>query len=798
MTKKFTYEELEQRIKELEEAERGLKQSEEALRESEERFSTIFNNNPAAIALTRIEDNRLVEVNEAWQELTVYTHGEAVGREVYDLNLWVNPKQREQLIETMNNKGFAQGEVLIRRKSGEISNVLMTVVIVTLSGGRYLLTMGQDISDRKLAETALRESEIKYRSLFENAIEGFFQSTPSGEFISVNPAFAKIIGYESPEELISNTSDIALQYYVNPRDRTYYHQILQQKGTIENYEFRAKRKDGSPIWVSCSSRAFFDENGKILRYEGILIDINERKLAEEAIRDSEKRFRSLIESAPDGIVVTDENGFITTWNDGAHKIFGFSAAEVIGQPVTLLMPDHYRQAHREGMRRLVATSEKKLIGKTIELEGLRKDKTVFPLELSLSTWMLMENRFFAAIARDITKRKKIESRLQQSQKMESIGNLAGGIAHDFNNILSSVIGFTELALDEVEEGSNVEDYLQDVYAAGERAKDLVKQILTFARQSEEEVKPIQIDIIIKEVLAFIRSSIPASVEIKKQIRSDSFILGNGTQVHQILMNLCTNAAHAMEAKGGLLSVNLKEVVIDRQGHLNKLDLTTGDYVEIAISDTGVGIPPEAIGAIFEPYYTTKGVGEGTGMGLALVHSIVESYGGRVTVESTLGEGTTFTIYLPITKKRRKSNPYVARDIPAGSERILLVDDEEQIVKVNRRMLSNLGYYVISETSSIDALETFRSRPDEFDLVITDMAMPKMTGEILAIELLKIRPEIPIILCTGFSKNMSVEKASEIGIKAFIHKPIVKADLTKTIRKVLDEAKSMIGKVISNT
>jgi signal transduction histidine kinase/ActR/RegA family two-component response regulator len=384
--------------------------------------------------------------------------------------------------------------------------------------------------------------------------------------------------------------------------------------------------------------------------------------------------------------------------------------------------------------------------------------------------------------------RELENKLIQAHKLESIGTLAGGIAHDFNNILSSIIGFTELALGEVEKGTMIEDDLQEVYAGGKRAKELVNQILAFARQSEEEIKPVQVSPIVKELLKFIRSSIPTTIEIKSNINSDSLIMGNGTQIHQIMMNLCTNAAHALESSGGEIEVILEDESIEKKSELIELGLNEGEYLKIVVSDTGSGIDPSIIGSIFEPYFTTKEIGEGTGMGLAMVHGIVTSYEGKIFVDSKLGEGTEFKIYIPTTNQRLDSKPYEKEESPGGTEKILFIDDEAPIAKMGSQMLSRLGYDVTTRISGIDALELFREHPDRFDLVITDMTMPNITGTILSKELLKLNPDIPIILCTGYSKSITEETAQKLGIKAFGFKPFIQADLAKTVREVLDEAK----------
>jgi len=389
----------------------------------------------------------------------------------------------------------------------------------------------------------------------------------------------------------------------------------------------------------------------------------------------------------------------------------------------------------------------------------------------------------------ISEKLNVELKLQQVQRMEAIGTLAGGIAHDFNNILSSILGYTELALETLKAESPLKVDLQKVYAAGLRAKDLVSQILAFARQSDETLEPIQIDSITKEVLKFIRSSLPTTIEIIHHLDSKSFIMGDPTQVHRIIMNLATNAAHAMQDKGGTLKISLKDIQVDETTHEGNTRLKSGNYIELTVSDNGHGIEPHVIDKIFEPYFTTKVPGEGTGLGLAMVHGIVDSYGGKIFVESTPGIETVFKIYLPICRESIIHEPYMSKDLPKGDERILFVDDEVQIAAVARRMLGQLGYSVTTRTNSLEALKLFQSKPDDFDLVISDMTMPTMTGDQLARRIIDIRPDIPFILFTGYSKNISEMKILEIGIKALSYKPIVREDLAKTVRKILDEAKN---------
>lgn len=376
---------------------------------------------------------------------------------------------------------------------------------------------------------------------------------------------------------------------------------------------------------------------------------------------------------------------------------------------------------------------------------------------------------------------KLERQLQQSQKMESIGNLAGGIAHDFNNILAAILGFTELALDDVQKGSAMEEKLQEIYAGGTRAKEIVNQILAFARQSSEEVKPTRVDSIVIEALKLIRPSTPSTIEIRQDIDSHALVMGNATQIHQIMINLCTNAAHAMEQSGGVMEVSLKDVFFnegDQEG------FSAGHYIQLLVRDTGYGIAEEHLDSIFDPYFTTKKIGQGTGMGLAMTRGIIDNYGGFIDVESLPSEKTTFSIYLPVISGFAEEIIDQVQECYCGQESILLVDDEPSLVRVGKRMLEKLGYTVTSTTSSHDALQLFRGAPERFALVVTDMTMPHMTGDQLAIQLREIKPDIRVILCTGYSSKIDAEAVDEIGIDAFIYKPFSQADLANTVRTVL--------------
>lgn len=390
---------------------------------------------------------------------------------------------------------------------------------------------------------------------------------------------------------------------------------------------------------------------------------------------------------------------------------------------------------------------------------------------------------------DITDRKKLEVQLQQAQKMESIGNLAGGIAHDFNNLLFPIIGLSEMLQEDLPEGSPQHKHAKGIFTAGRRAGDLVKQILTFSRQTEHKMTKVRVQTILREVLKLIHSTIPSNIEIHHKIQQDcGAILADPTQIHQIAMNLITNAFHAVEEKNGAIDIELKQITLNDNELPDSL-LSPGQYIRLCVSDNGIGISQNIIHKIFEPYFTTKKQGKGTGLGLAVVYGIVKEHSGDIKVYSENGKGTSFSIYLPLMKKNDRIEAVdVEPEMVTGNEKILLVDDEAQVANLQGQILSRLGYQVTVKTSSIEALNVFKSETNAFDLVVSDMTMPKMTGDQLAEKLLSIRADIPIIICTGFSEKMNKIRAKEMGVKGFLMKPVTKLEMAQLVRTVLDEAK----------
>ncbi|MGD8548448.1 MAG: ATP-binding protein [Desulfobacterales bacterium] len=525
-----------------------------------------------------------------------------------------------------------------------------------------------------------------------------------------------------------------------------------------------------------------------------------QKQAEEELRESKERFKFLAEKMAD-IVWTVNLDFQTTYvSPSIEKILGFTPEERKRQTLEeMITPESLKRVQMmflEELRRDETGNADPDRSVTIEVEYYRKDGSTVWMENSVKAMRDNSGAIdgMYGVSRDITERKiaeeektKLQSQLQQVQKMESIGTLAGGIAHDFNNILGIIVGNTELAMDDVPEWHPARQNLKEIRTASIRARDVVKQIMAFSRQSPQQMKPVRIIPIIKESLKLLRSSIPTTIEIHQNISSESdTVRADPTQINQVLINLCTNAVHAMGEKGGVLEVRLEDIEVNSSSAVHYHDLSSGKYVRLTVNDTGHGIEPNILERIFDPYFTTKEVGRGSGMGLSVVHGIVKSHGGTISVISEPGEGTIFHVLFPGIEDEPEPEVDVAVEIPRGKERILFVDDEKAMVDTIQPMIERLGYTVIARTSSIEALEAFRANPGRFDLVITDFTMPNMTGMELAKALLKLRSDIPIVLCTGYSEHINEDKAKASGIRAFLLKPVVLDEIANTIRKVLDK------------
>jgi PAS domain S-box-containing protein len=536
---------------------------------------------------------------------------------------------------------------------------------------------------------------------------------------------------------------------------------------------------------------------KVKSREKSLADSNTRLFEESiehlktgnALRESESRFRDLVEMLPEAIFEADTEMRLTFVNKQAYAMFGYTEEDFNNglNVLDMLSPKDCEKAFRNYIKKIDEVE-----AGAVEYSGKRKDGSFFPILLH-SNAITSNGKVtgLRGVVVDITQRKTIEEKLAKDQKMSSIGSLAGGIAHDFNNILQPLIGFCELLKADTPAGSRKMRFIEGIFDSSMRAKDLVQQILTFSRQSKARRVPVRMQSILKEVLKLSRSTIPTIVEIHQDVQRDCGpVMADPTQLHQIAMNLIVNAYHAVEESGGTISVRLNEITFENND-VSYDTLRPGRYAKFLVSDTGCGIAPSILDKIFDPYFTTKEEGKGTGLGLSVVYGIVREYDGHINVSSRVGKGTTFEVLIPVAENATEENsPEEASEFKTGKEHILLVDDEAPIVTFERKLLKRLGYRVTSCYDSLEALEIFMASPHSVDLVITDMNMPKMNGDQLAKELIAIRSDIPVIMITGFSKKTSLNRSMPSGIKEVLLKPATASKISRVVRKVLDESKAL--------
>lgn len=637
----------------------------------------------------------------------------------------------------------------------------------------------------------LIEANSFTKQAFECVREGIIVYDLEGRFQGWNPYMEELSGVMA-DKVIGKHSIEVFPFLEGTEVLERLHEVLRGE-ILPSLDFPYEVSEaGKKGWASVLYSPLKDSQGNLIGVIGIIREITEQRQAATTIRENEELLRNLLESTSTvpweldlessdftymGQQVEDLLGYpadswkdMKTWSERVHSQDRDGAVEFCTIE-TQKGKDHdfvYRAIHQDGSTRWIRdiVSVVKEQGKVVRLVGFLHDIT---------------DEKLLAMERD-----DLESRLQQAQKMEAIGTLAGGIAHDFNNILGAVLGYAELAQEATEKGSVISGDLDKVIESGNRAKDLVKQILAFSRQGSAERIVLQPVLLIREVLKMLRPSLPSTIEIRQRMSSETgLIYADPTQIHQIVMNLCTNAFHAMEKAGGRLEIAVKDVELGSDDLVHEPDVSPGKFVQISVADTGPGIDATVIQRVFDPYFTTKEMGKGTGMGLAIVHGIVKSYGGFVSLHCEPAEGTVFHVHLPVVKQDERIAVAEENGTPVGCERILFVDDEQLLAEMGRDMLERLGYHVTMRTSSLGALETFQNQPGEFDLIVTDQTMPGMTGVDLARRMMQIRPDIPVILCTGYSAIITEEQAKSMGIREFVFKPVAQKDLACLVRKVLD-------------
>lgn len=716
--------------------------------------------------------------------------------------LWITPGLRPAAAMAQQGAGRGHEQGFFYAASGIW--VLVIILLASIAANLYLYIKMRRL-DSEVARHKNNLNEALLRQKFiTNALDQLNDYVLShdldGNFYEVNASVQKDSDYTASELRKMNLRDLVPARFKSEVDD--YLNRIRKNGSDSGY-MRIINKAGNEMILEYTCSLVRGHDNTPVGVHGIARNITEQIFTRKALEKSEKKYRNILETIEDGYYEVDLGGHYRFLNRAALKMLGYSWQELSGKSYRKIIAEQDIKHVFETFNYVYRT---KTPVKAFHWRIIRKDGSIGHQETSVS--LILDDKGdpegFQGIVRDITERintqrkqKELEEQLRQSQKMESIGTLAGGIAHDFNNILFPIIGYTELAMQDLPEESQVHQNLEKVMKSAQRAKSLVQQILNFSRQSANEpAEPVFIQPAIKETIKLLKNTIPSSIEINSDIQEDTGkTLANLAGIHQVIMNLCTNAYQAMEdCPAGGLNVELKQLEITKESSPQYRHLTPGSYLCIAVSDTGCGIAPEIKEKIFEPYFTTKEQEKGTGLGLSVSYGIVKNAGGTIIVKSAPCKGSTFSVYLPVAEQSAQAIPHQAHKdlMPTGTGCILVVDDEQQLVELEKQMLENLGYEVIPHTSSLDAEEDFRSRPDRFDLLITDQTMPHKNGLALINVLRRIRPDLPAILCTGYSERVNRKKAEALGIETVLLKPISKSELALAVNSTLKKQAEKIN------
>ena len=757
------------------------KRVDEVLRASEEQYRAIFNGSADALVLWDSSLQR-VDINPAYTRLYGFTREEAIG-EAYPESPPQDQERRRALIRRTLAGEPCEVELESVRKDGERIQVEVRTIPIQYRGEPHVLAICRDVTERKRAEVAVRASEEQYRAIFNATADALVLRNADFRIVDVNPAYEAMSGY-AREEVLG-----ALHVVANPPDIDHYVKTLHGKGLAEeafHFESEGVRKDGSRFDVEVHGVPIRHQGKPHVLYVGR--DITARKLADQALRTSEEQYRAVFQATMDGLVLRDADFKVVDVNPALLAMTGHTREEILGMDRWVFVPPGIQEHAKVLHRRVIA-------GEPIhfECEGLRKDGTRFDVEVRCVPIRYRGQPHALAMARDITaarraeaERGQLEAQLRQAQKMEAIGHLTGGIAHDFNNILTSVMGYLVLAAERegAHDDAKLAKYLNQAHLSCERARDLIQQMLTFSRGQRGERRPVSLGPLVKEAVKLLRSTMPATLELVTELDDEApQVMLDPVQADQVLLNLGINARDATDGHGAV-TVGVRRVSADGSVCASCRKRITGDFVELAVRDTGPGIAPEAMDRMFEPFFSTKEVGKGSGMGLATVHGIVHEHGGHIVVASQPGRGASFRVLFPtLPAEEGAARPArKARTAAAAAPRVelaghvMVVDDEAMVSEFMKELLESWGLAVTAKPNGVEAKEAFARAPELYDLVVTDQTMPRVTGLQLARELLEIRPTVPVILYTGYADNLTEAQAHAAGVRALIRKPVEPAAL----------------------
>ncbi|HVN22378.1 MAG TPA: PAS domain S-box protein [Syntrophorhabdales bacterium] len=790
------------------------KRTEEALKESEQRFRTLTEAALEGIGVS--ENGRLVDANDQLLKILGGTRAELIGKEIATL---VAPEDRDRVMSHIRSGVESHLEHRMFRLDGTPISVETHGRTIGNQGRQMRITAIRDITERKQAEKELQKlaSVVRFSGELVNV------STLDGKMVFLNEAGARMLGVE-PEEVERTDILQVIPDHLQEKARAEVLPALREHGAWEGDLQYRNLKTGALTDVHAMCFTIADpQTAEPLFLANVSLDITQRKRVEKALHESEEKFRLIATNTPDHILMQDAQ-LRYTWV--LNPQLGLTEEDMLGKTDFDILSEHDAKTLTIIKRRVLETGTTEYVSSPLKApdgavhyfegsyipkrdargrtngiigyfrnvtarvkmeEALRKAHDELERRVEERTAELTQA--YKRLETEMTERAKVEEQLWQAQKMEAIGTLAGGIAHDFNNVLAAIIGFTELAKDNIPADADAQHHLNRIFQSGLRGRDLVKQILAFSRKAKGERKELSFTPLINETHALLRSSLPSTIQMPLLISTnDDHVFADATQLQQVLMNLATNAADAMREEGGQLTIALSSVVFPEGSVLPDPDMSPGTYLKLTVKDTGMGMTEDVRQRIFEPFFTTKELGKGTGMGLAVVYGVIKSHNGAVTVQSEVGQGSTFDVFLPHVQKPEATREETrAFALPRGTERILFVDDEELLMEMGQSMLEHLGYQVTVAANGAEAWNLFLEDPSRFDLVITDQTMPDVTGLTLARKMLRVRKELPIILCTGYSEMVSPEKAKDVGICAFVMKPVVRKDLAETVRRVLDGA-----------
>jgi PAS domain S-box-containing protein len=770
---------------------REMRDSLDRLNLAEEKFSKAFRICPDALIISELETGRLIEVNEGHHKLTGYTRAEAIGRTSVEIGTFKSVLDRQDFANPLRETGSLRRTARqMLNKEGEVVDIMIAAEAFELEGKMCALSIIQDVTEQRRTEAALKANEESFRSFIENAGVGVYRSTPDGKIVMVNPALLRIMGFDTFEQMAAR--NLESEGYEPSYPRRLFREKIEREGMVKGWEAAWTRRDGTAIYVRESASVIRGPDGKIQYYDGIIEDISERKKAEQELRESEERFRTLTSAAFEGIVIT-ENGKILDVNDRVLALSGYTREEMIGRSALDFISPEARKTVADNMRNRSEV--------LFEHDMIRKDGSRYRVEARAKMTQMAGRVLRMTALQDVTERRQneqaqrnLEEQVLQMQKMEALGTLAGGIAHDFNNILTGILGNLQIAEMDLPADHPAFVALESADKASRRARELVSRILSFSLPRRDNRSAAALGAVVAEAAELLRVGLPGGIEIRTKVAADCpHIECDPGQIHQVIMNLGTNSAHAMMGKGGVITMEVRAVSPSAAFCEQHPQVSPKHAVCLTLSDEGCGMDAAVLKRIFEPFYTTKQFGQGTGLGLAMVHTIMKSHSGAIVVESAPGKGTTFELYFPAAANSgAEQKPTVRAQkrgglVPFGNGRnIMLVDDEDTVLAIGANLLRRLGFVPLAYALPREALKVFEADPSSVCALITDLTMPEMTGLELSRQVLAKRSDLPIILTTGYLHSDAQKNAQASGVMCVVTKPFDVKEMIAKIRQVLNE------------